>query len=167
MPLPQEFDHNEWFLLISLVLIYGVMFLLPKHIPTTITILVMIFSILSARFLDHLMAGPTINFYDMMDTGKYDLTDVFLYFLYGPFGYFFIYVYEKFNIQGLAVLFYILICSLFSIGYEWLNVHFDVFNYKNWALRYSFTVYMGVQAITILFYHFVKNRYELLKASNT
>jgi hypothetical protein len=162
MPLPQEFDQNEWFLIIALIISFTLILFLPRRFPLSITILIMLFSITVARLSDHLLAGPNIDLYNLMDTGKYDLFDLFLYFLYAPFGYLFVYLYEKLNIKGFWILLYIIICSIAGTMIEGLCVLFDVFNYKGWKLSYSFCFYLAVQALTLLFYHYIKRSHHLL-----
>jgi len=166
MPLPVEFNENEWFVLIACVLSYAVLFLLPKKIPNSLAVLIFVYSFCVARLYDTLIASPWVDFYDIMDTGKYDLFDIILYLLYAPFGYFFIYGYETFNVKGYGIILYILLWSVLGTGFEYVNVIFDVFQYKNWRLQYSFTVYFITQAGTIALYAFLKKMYENLLVIN-
>jgi len=166
MPLPIEFDQNEWFVCIACVLSYAVLFLLPKKIPNSLVVLIFIYSFTVARLYDTVLASPWVDFYDIMDTGKYDLFDIILYVMYAPFGYFFIYAYETFNIKGLGIILYILIWSAAGTGFEHLNSIFDVFEYKNWRPIYSLSVYFITQAGTIALYTFLKKMYENLLVIN-
>ncbi len=160
MPLPNAFDANEIFVLICIIVFYSVFFMLPKRIPWSITIILMLFGILLARFADHLMAGPSINFYDIMDWDKYELFDVLLYLLYAPFAYFFLYLYERLHIRGFFIPIFIVLFSIFAIVFEWINVLFGVFHYKNWELRYSVSVYLLAQVTLLLFYQILKHKYN-------
>lgn len=160
MPLPKSFDQNEWFIIISFTLSVLVFILLPKRIPITITVLLLIFSSVVARLFDHLLAGPTLDLYDLNDTGKFELFDLFTYLLYSPFGYFFIYFYEKWELRGYQLFIYIVTCTTTATAYEWVNHYFNVFNYKGWKISYSFTVYLAIQPIMLLFYEIIKKEYQ-------
>src|SRR5690606_35876860 len=132
MPLPQKFDQNEWFIIISLAVGVVTVILLPRRFPLSVSILLMVFASTVARTLDHLLAGPTVDVYNITDTGKYDLFDLITYTLYAPFAYIFVYIFDRFNIKGYWILLYLVIASLIATLYEWLCVLFDVFNYKGW-----------------------------------
>lgn len=159
LPMPEKFDVNEWFLIGILL---GGIFLrfLPKRFPTSMTILIMIFSSFYARTFDNILAAPFLDLYDIMDSDKYEFFGVFTYFMYAPFAYIFIYFYDKFNIKGRNIALYIFGSSLFGIGFEWIATQSNIFTYKDWKLAYSFTVYLLVQYTTILFFHYLKKVYK-------
>ena len=159
MPLPQKFDENEWFLLICIILAYTIVFILPKRFPFGITILLMLYGSIVARLSDHFLASPKLDLYNLMDTPKYDFFDLITYLLYAPFSYLFIYYYEKRSVKGFGLVLYLLICTSVGTLFEWVNKEFHVFTYKGWHIAYSFTIYLGTQCLTILFYHFVKHAY--------
>lgn len=62
-------------------------------------ILIVLFSATIARIADHVLAGPPLDLYDLMDSGKFEMFDIFSYLLYGPFAYIYLYIYEKFKIK--------------------------------------------------------------------
>jgi hypothetical protein len=156
MPLPEKFDQNEWFVLITLFLSFLVIILLPKKMPVRLAILMMIFSLTVARLADHLLATPRHDLYNIMDSGKFDAFDLVLYLVYAPFGYIFVYVYEWLKVKGYWILIYILLWSIFGAFFEWVSVQFKVFVYNGWELKYSFTFYVASQAITLLLYIYLK-----------
>jgi len=160
MPLPKTIDFNEWFVIVSFILSMIIIFRLPNRFPLSVIILLSLFASVIARLCDHLLAGPKFDFYDLMDTGKYDLFDLFTYFLYIPFIYLFIYFYDKWRLQGVRVLFYIIICTFIGTTFEWISSLFKVFNYKTWEISYSFTVYFVIQPITLLFFEFIKKHHK-------
>ncbi|MFD2445394.1 hypothetical protein ACFSO7_15625 [Bacillus sp. CGMCC 1.16607] len=160
IPLPKSFDQNEWFLIISFLISIFPVFVLPKRIPSTIMILMMIYAAVVARLFDHLLAGPPLDFYNLMDKGKFEAFDILTYLLYAPFSYFFVYFYEKWHIKGYKILLYIIASSIGGTAYEWLSHYFNVFNYKEWQLPYSLTVYLLVQPLTLLFYEYIKKAHE-------
>lgn len=162
LPFPEKFDENEWLLIGILI---GGIFLsfLPKRFPTSMTILLMIFSSFYARTFDNILAAPSLDLYDIMDSGKYEFFGVFTYFMYAPFAYIYLYIYDKLDIKGFNTALYIVGCSLFGIGFEWLATKFNIFTYKGWKLAYSFTVYLFVQYTTILFFNYIKKVYNYRK----
>jgi hypothetical protein len=168
LPLPKNFDQNEWFVIISLVFLILLLICLPKRFPTSITILIITFSMSLARVVDHLLAGPNINFYDVMDSGKYELFDILCYAPYAPFAYLFVYIYDKWNIKGVKTSLFILIVSLFGIGFEWLTTKpfIDFFKYHNWNIIYSFPIYLVVQPLTLVFLKFIKKAHKDSLQSN-
>lgn len=163
LPFPERFDENEWFLIVILAGSVLLLFL-PKRFPTSMSILLMLFSSFYARTFDNILAAPFFDFYDIMDSDKFELFGVFTYFMYAPFAYLFLYFYDRFNIKGGNIALYILGSSLFGIGFEWITTKFNIITYKDWNLAYSFTVYLFVQYTTILFFHYVKKLYKYREA---
>jgi hypothetical protein len=166
LPLPKQFDQNEWFILLSLAVLVLLIVFLPKRFPTSITTLILAFSMAIARVVDHLLAGPSINFYDVLDSGKYELFDILCYVPYAPFAYIFVYMYDNWKIKGIYTSLFVLIVSLLGIGFEWLTTTplIDFFKYHNWKIFYSLPIYLAIQPITLLFYHtIIKLHADLLK----
>ncbi|MCT8140187.1 hypothetical protein H1D32_22300 [Anaerobacillus sp. CMMVII] len=155
LPLPQKFDENEWFFIISLMIAIIAYWRLPKKFKPSITILLLIFGATVARVADKLLAAPKTNFYNVVDTGKYELFDVISYPLYSFSSYFFIYVYSHFQFRGIGLVLFIVFTSLAGTLYEYLGSLFHFFKYDEWHVFYSFSVYLFVQPLTILFFHVV------------
>ncbi|TVY09086.1 hypothetical protein [Paenibacillus cremeus] len=154
--LPVSFDANEWFILSSLIITYGLMLLLPKRFPRTITILLFLFTTIIAKMFDLILATPPYDLYDINDTPGYELFDLFTWFLYPPFGYFLVYLYDRWHLNGIYKWFYILAFSMFSVGFEWLTNQFHVYQYNGWNVIYSLPIYLIVICFTLLYYHFIK-----------
>lgn len=155
MKLPNSFDINEWFVLISMFIAFSVLHLLPKRFPLSISILIMLYSSTIARFADHILAMPRIDLYDIMNSPYYDLFDIFTYVLIGLAGYFFVYFYDRLRIKGYWIAVYIVIWSVFGTAYEWLSSYFKVFIYKGWKPTYSFSVYLLVQSLTLFLFNYI------------
>src|SRR5690606_28899440 len=100
MPLPQKFDQNEWFIIISLAVGVVTGILRPRRFPLSVSILMMVFVATVARTLEHLLEGATINVYNITDTGRYDLFALINYTLYVPFSHIFVYIFARFNTKG-------------------------------------------------------------------
>lgn len=109
-----------------------------------------------AAVLDNSLGGHIFNLYDIMDGPAYTLMDFLVYFLYGPMGYFFIYIYDLLHLKGMKTVGYILIWSGFGVAFELLCSRFGVFHYNgsyNWY--YSFCIYLAFQSALTFFYRFI------------
>jgi len=164
MLLPDQFDQNEWFIIISLILTYSLMIKLPKRFPLTITLLILFFGMAYVQVTDHILAGLSFNTYDINDFGKYELFDWIGWFIYPPFGYFFVYFFDKWPIHGRRIFWYILGWSFIAMLVEWISLKFNFFKYYNWNFAYSYPVYLLTLCIYLLFFHYINYRFEKLKA---
>jgi hypothetical protein len=162
LPLPREFDQNEWYIILSTIALMILLIKLPKRFPGSVTVLLIMFTVSVARVTDHLLAGPHKDFYDIMDTGKYELFDLLSYIPYAPFGYVFIYLYDKYQLKGFHLTLYIVCCSLGGILFEKLvsTSYIEFLQYKNWNVINSLPVYLTVQPLTILFFRLVKSIHQ-------
>lgn len=162
LPFPREFDQNEWYIIISAIILVLLLYKLPKRFPVSVTVLLLLFTMSTARVTDHLLAGPHKDFYDIMDTGKYELFDLFSYIPYAPFGYLFIYLYDRFQLKGLLLVLYIIFCSIGGVLFERMvsTSFIEFLQYKNWSPYYSLPVYLTVQPMTILFFKLEKSIHE-------
>lgn len=168
IPLPMKFDENEWFIMISILILYIMVFLMPHPFPSTITILIFLSGGLLGIVADIILGVPPYDLYDANDSPKFDLFDMILWtILYPPFGYILLYAYEKYKFTGFKTACYILICSILSLGVEWTAVQTHVFHYKGWTIWYSFPVYLTVISLFLLFYRFLKWRFLLAKRKLT
>lgn len=87
-----------------------------------------------------------------MDGPAYDVMDSFVYFLYPPFAYFFVYGYQLLHLKENGTAMYIIICSLLAILYEKVLTSLHVFTYKNgFNIFYSFCIYLVTQSILLAF----------------
>lgn len=149
-----KFNQNEWFVL-TLLLCYIIVFLLPKRFPLLTSLLFLLFGISIAIFMDHSISINPIDFYDVNDSSKFELYDFLLYFAYGPFSYLMVYFFDKFKLKKRQILLYIPLCSFAAMGFEWLAKQFGVFHYKNgYQILYSLPIYLVV--FSILFYFYFK-----------
>jgi hypothetical protein len=107
MIVEKAFDTNDWVVLVSGAILWLIVFYLPKKIDRSNMILIMLYGVTVASFLDNSFGTKPLDFYDIMDGPVYDVMDFFVYFLYPPFAYFFIYIYQFFNLKrtGTVVLF--------------------------------------------------------------
>lgn len=155
MYLPEKFDGNEWFILISLTLVMIFVLLLPKRFPPMVVAFVMLFNVFLGQTVDYIIAVPPYDLYDVNDRSDYEIFDCILYFLlYPPTAYLVIYFYSKFKIKGILLFAYIVICALITTGLEGIADLFHLFHYKRWKLIYSFPVYISVYGLNIVMLRF-------------
>lgn len=148
---PEKFDGNEWFIIISLLLVLTIALLLPKRFSPMVVVLLVLFNVFLGQTVDSFIGVPPYDLYDVNDRKEYEIFDGILYFFhYPPSAYLVTYFYDKWRIKGLYVIAYIICCALITTGLEWMAVIFHVFNYKGWKLIYSAPVYMAVYGLNIL-----------------
>lgn len=152
-------NQNDWFVGVFLLVSLLIIFRLPRRFPLSVSILISLFAIAVSRLSDHLLAGPHVDLYDIMDANKVEYADLFTYLLYAPAAYIFVYVYDRLKLKGAFFTLYILLCSIGGIAVEWTAHLFDVFTYKEWNIFYSLTTYLIVQPLTIWFFRFIKNQH--------
>ncbi len=141
-----------------IIIAYAIIFFLPRLFKDRfLSFLLIFYGITFAGFFDNTIGAAPFDYYDIMDGPKYTIMDLFAYLVYGPYGYLFIYYYEKFHITGKKVIIYIMIWMVIGIVFEWINLKFEVFTYKGgYKLAYSIPIYLAVQSILILFYKYIK-----------
>jgi hypothetical protein len=160
MPFDERaFDMNDYFVLICIVIAYGVIHLMPKRFPKSVTLLLLLFSSTLASMLDNSIGGHIFDLYDIMDGPAYTIMDFVVYFMYAPFGYIFIYFYELFRLKGILTVGYIALFSFLSTVFEWVCIKAGVFTYKDsYLIYYSFPIYLFSQSGILLFYKFIMNQ---------
>jgi hypothetical protein len=155
----RAFDFNDWFLLSCIVFAYGLIYFMPKRWPPSVTALLFMFSSTVACIMDNSIGGHIFDLYDIMDGPAITVMDFVVYFLYAPFGYFFIYFYDWFGVKHMKTVGYITVFSILSVLFEWVCYRAGVFHYKDsYEISYSFCIYLFTQTCTLLFYHFIADR---------
>jgi hypothetical protein len=155
--LPKSFDKNEWYILfIALIMLLTFLFI-PKRFPSKITLNIFLFNLLLSFVIDHLLAMPPHDFYDIVDKPSFELFDLIIYiFLYSFFGYFLLYVYDLLKLNYLKTLLFIIALSMIAICLEAISTHFfDVFKYNEWKLIYSFPSYFCLFLFNVLYYRWI------------
>lgn len=160
MILPEKFDQNEWFIIVSFIFVLCLLYFLPNRFPLSVRIMIFVFASSVGRLTDRYLAGPHFNLYDIMDTGKYDFFDTLTYFLYALFALLFVYGFEKLKIKGVYSILYLVLCTIAGTTFEWLSVQFNVFTFHGWKSQYSFIFYLIIQSFTLLFYTYVRKVYK-------
>jgi hypothetical protein len=161
MPLPTKFDINEIFIIvIGIILSLIFVKILPNRLTYTTSIILFLHKISIAIAVDHILAGPPLDLYDVLDSKKFEFFDLILYlFLYGPFTYIIIYVYDKwfFHKSFFKKFIYLVIITLINLGCEFVANKLNIYVYKGWKLYYSIPVYLIVYITNFYLLHFLKD----------
>jgi glycosyltransferase involved in cell wall biosynthesis len=153
-----HFNSNEWFVLIALVVGYTVVFLLPRQFPPKHAIVYGLYGMFSGFLCDNTLSVSPFNLYDVNDNSSLGVMDFLLYLVYAPFGYMFMYLYDRLKITPAWIPVYILAWSLFAIGIEYVTVQLGVFHYnKNYKLDYSFPIYLFFQSAQMVLYYAIQS----------
>ncbi|WP_064093206.1 hypothetical protein [Rossellomorea aquimaris] len=153
----KSFDLNEWFIIISLVVLIFLIWITPKVFSLLEGLSYFIYGISIGMFYDHTISIPPWDYYDVNDSSAYQAIDFLSYIMYGPYSYFFIYFYKKLRIRGIMNLAYVLVWTSFSLLMEWVTLKIGIFHFdKGYKMYWSFPIYLSVQTIQILFHHHIK-----------
>jgi hypothetical protein len=159
MMLWEHFDKNEIYILVMIVLTYSAVLLFSKRLPRHITLLFLVWGFASSTLFDFTIGGGLLDFYRVNDSNKYEFSDFLSYILFSTFGYFFVYFYERFNINKKRFIFYILGWTILGLIMERISGWMGVTHYQHgYKLPYSVAVFLVVQTTTALYYEFIKKR---------
>ncbi|MBV7504684.1 hypothetical protein KW850_05320 [Bacillus sp. sid0103] len=152
----RHFDLNEWFVLGMIIAGIGLIYFLPKILPgPTVAFCLLIGPYLGMTF-DHTISVPPLDLYDVGDGPSFSFFDLLSYTMYAPFGYIFIYFYERLNINGQKKVIYIIIWTIMAILLEKVCNKVGIFHYKNgyklYKLAYSIPIYFFVESLLLFFY---------------
>lgn len=152
---PKLFDQNEWFVLLTIVAGYIVMALLPQRYPRAMSVLIVLFCVSAAYVMDHAIASPPLDLYDINDRKEYEWIDLVTYLMYSPYALLCVYIYHKLRPRKLWFTGYIIGWSLFCVFFEWLAIMCHVFTFHGWSLVYSYSVYIVMTVIHLWFFEYL------------
>ncbi|MCM3444623.1 hypothetical protein ACUIJN_19790 [Metabacillus halosaccharovorans] len=154
----ENFSLNEISLLIFNIIGYSLLFFLPKRLSREVKCLSVLAGLTTGMLFDFTIGGGILDFYRQNDTNHYELFDVFYYTLFGAFGYFFMYFYDKFRVNKVTFIYYITAWSIVGILVQWLFTKLHILTYQNnYELAYSFPIFLLIQTLTGFFYIFITN----------
>ncbi len=161
------FNANEWFVILSVIVTNLVIWFVPKIFSKLESIGYYIFGIYIGLFFDHTISIKPWDFYDVNDKSAYEFIDFLSYIMYGPFAYFFLYFYVRWNITRMKIIPYIFVWSAFSLLMEWMGVKIGLFHYdKGYKMYWSFPIYLFSQSLLIVFYHLCVKRVHEITGKN-
>jgi hypothetical protein len=152
-----QFNGNEWFIIISIIVGTLLVFLLPKRFTKKTTYVFLLVGVFNGFFFDHIFSVLPVSYYDINDNSSFQFMDFLSHIMYAPYSYFFFYLYDFFKIKPHFSLLYILVWSFISVGIEGLCVYVGIFHYQHgYKIYYSFVIYLLVHSIWIIFYRIIK-----------
>ncbi|MCO7125739.1 hypothetical protein NIE88_08145 [Sporolactobacillus shoreicorticis] len=154
MPKDTAFNSNELFILISGIIAYVIIFLLPKRFTRQQTVTMLLIGIFISAFFDNTVCINPFNYYSVNDTPFVDFWDMLSFVMFGPFAYLFVYFYTGIGKNRSTYFFYISVWALISMFAEALAWHVGVYHYKNgYQLFFSLPIYLIVLTVTMVYYH--------------
>src|SRR5690606_28261401 len=104
-------------------------------------ILSLVWGAASSTIFDFTIGGGLLDFYEINDTNRYELVDLFTYVMFAPFGYFFIYFYEYLRISRRTVLLYVAAWTIVGVSFQGLAEFMGLTQYKNgYRMEYNIVV---------------------------
>lgn len=158
-----HFNGNEWFVIGITILNLTAMWFLPRTYSPLQMTFNMLIGITFGLLFDHTIGIPPYDLYDLGDHSNYQLFDLLSYVMYAPFGYWFIYGYERLRMYEFMTIVYILCWAGMALVMEWLGVRIGVFHYKHgYQLAYSLPIYLSLLSIHLLMYRlaFARGRWQ-------
>jgi len=156
-------EINAWFVWAVFAAGCFLLYKLPSRLPKSVSALIMMLSLAMALGMDHTIGVAPIDLYDTNIYPWLTLSELPTWGLYPICGYLYIYLYDKWNINGLAIPVYILGWALLAVAFEALTVTFNVFVYKGWSLQYSFLVYLFTQLLTVAVFRILMHVFRRTK----
>jgi len=161
-----SFDKNEISLLIILVVAYIAYFLLNRRVNPQVRKLGLLWGITIGILFDFTIGGGLLDFYRINDSNHYEVSDVFYYLDFGPFGFFFFYFYETLHIHKKTFIYFTVTGALVSVGAQWLFTWLDIITLQSgYHLVYSFPIFLVVLTATGVFFEQVKKTEHVLVKS--
>jgi hypothetical protein len=155
----KSFNSNEWFVIISVVVLVLLIWITPKIFSILEGIALFLYGIATGLFYDHTISVKPWDFYDVNDNSSYQMIDFLSYIMYGPYSYFFMYLYEKLNIRGFSHIIYVFIWSSLALLMEWIGLKIGLFHFdKGYSMYWSFPIYILTLTLQIIFYHVIKRK---------
>lgn len=149
-----QFNQNEWFIIILTLVAYAIAYLLPRRFPKLISAVFILYGIFLGQFIDHTLGLNPFEFYDVNDSSYFEFFDLLSYVMYGPFSYFIPYFFDKFRLKRQHIILYIVVWSLIALGLEWVGIQMEVYHYeKGWHIQYSFPSYLAINSILMALYY--------------
>lgn len=160
LPLPERFDANEVFIIISTVLTFVFLFLLPRRLSVVTIHVIWTFNVFLALLADITIGVKPNDFYFTIDHKKHELFDVILHFVtYPTLPYFVVNFYHQYKPKNDKLLFYIIFWAGVASALEWISMKFHVFTYTGWKLSLSFLVYLVVFAANIWLSNIIEKKH--------
>lgn len=168
----ESFDANELFIMGAGLIVMTTAAFLPARFTPSQTVYLLVFNFWLAVVVDQTLAVPPYDLYDIMDSQRMDVMDLFIYVvIYPASGYLFFYTASYIGFRRKALLGVLVVgWSGLTLGLEWASVQFGVFTYRTWGLGYSAISYLIIHVLQLFILRYVtgglkggypiKKRYE-------
>lgn len=149
-----HFNINEWYTIGTFCMSVLLVVILPKRFPKKMTAVYLMCGVFFGFFFDHTLSVLPVSFYDINDRSTLEVMDFLSHLVYGPFSYFFFYLYDYFKIKPRFSPVYVLAWATVSVALELLSGFLGVFHYLHgYTIYYSFVIYLIVQSIWVALYY--------------
>ncbi len=139
---------------------WGIVWALRRKLPLSVTALVLLISVAIPVAFDHFIGIKPINLYDINVNPGMTFDDFLTWMMYPPFGYLFVYFYDRWRVSGVGISLYILGWALMGVALEALGVYCRVFIYRQWKLYDSLPVYVIIQLLMIILFHILMQHFR-------
>jgi hypothetical protein len=154
----KSFNLNEWFIIISLVLMSILIWITPKIFSILDGTAYFVYGLIYGMFYDHTISVRPWDFYDVNDSSAYQVMDFLSYVMYGPYSYFFLYFYVKLRIKGFMHIYYVLAWTCLSLLLQWFGIKIGLYHFdKGFKMYWSIPIYIMMQSMLLIYYHLIEN----------
>ncbi len=154
-----SFDWNEWFVIISFVILHLLFWKIPKIFTPVKVAAFYLYGVSIITFFDHTISVNPWDFYDVNESSNYQFLDFLSNVMMGPISYLFIHLYVKLGIKRYMNLVYLLIWSSFSLLVEWFAMRIGLYHFnKGYSMYWSFPIYFSIQTVLIIYYQLLSRK---------
>lgn len=153
------FDWNEWFFILSSMIILLLFFPIRKYFHPVIVLIIWIGNIAYVSTIDYFLLATPFKLYIFGDNSTYELSGaLFHLFMYPCASLIFLYGYDKWQLNRRKTFWYILFWTVFSLFFEWLSVKNGALTYTGWKLSYSIPTYPITAVLLIILFRYIKKK---------
>lgn len=164
MKISMHFGLNDWFILVSALLVWTAYIMLRGTFSSWHAAILWTYNFYLAAAVDHVLAGTQYDLYDIMDDPKFELMDLFLYlFVYAPTAVLYMKIYDLLPKRTSKGVLFLLGCVTATLALEWIALQVNVFVYRGWSIGWSALVYSFVYS-TNLVLHRMLHRHRASQA---
>lgn len=157
------FDWNEWFFIITTLIIFSIFLFIRKYFPAVIVIVIWVYNVVYVSTIDYFLLATPFKLYYFSDNRTYELSGALFHLIMYPCAsLLFLFAYDKWKLYGNKTVWYILLWTGFSVFFEWVCVKNHALTYTGWNLYYSVPTYPLSAAILIILFRFTKNKLHTL-----
>ncbi|WP_438444216.1 hypothetical protein [Gorillibacterium sp. sgz5001074] len=156
-----RFDGNEWFVVVCSIVLLTCVWIIRKHFPPMLMVLLWIYNLAFVATIDYALAATPFHIYDCLDNETYEPMATYAHlFMYTPYSFIFLYFYDKWSIsrRKLSLLLYLTLLTGVAILFEWICLKFRFLDYSSgWKLYWSIPTYPMAALLLIRTYRFLTN----------